>query len=220
MSTLIETRAQAWRRRDAKRGDVDFTMMYVGHDAFSRDLERLVAAAERGEVLSPPARGTWELFSRMLQVHHGAEDVALWPALHAAVDTTEDAAILDAMEAEHAAIDPLLDAVTAGFAQGRAADVAHGIHELRGRLSAHLVHEEDDALPLLERTFGQPGWAAFGEEIRREFGMKEMARMLPWLLDDAREPAAETVLGLVPGPIRVLHRTVWAPAYRRAVVLH
>ena len=45
MRTPIETRAEAWERRAGLRGAVDFTMMYVGHDAFCRDLDRLTAAA-------------------------------------------------------------------------------------------------------------------------------------------------------------------------------
>ena len=30
-------------------GQVDFTMMYVAHDAFARDLHRMAAASERGD---------------------------------------------------------------------------------------------------------------------------------------------------------------------------
>jgi hypothetical protein len=39
-------------------------MMYIAHDAFSRDLTRLVATAESGQGRSPAAIATWRMFSR------------------------------------------------------------------------------------------------------------------------------------------------------------
>ena len=44
MSHHTESRADAWTRRQSLTGSVDFTMMYVAHDAFNRDLERLIGA--------------------------------------------------------------------------------------------------------------------------------------------------------------------------------
>jgi len=38
MRNDIETAAETRERRAALAGDVDFTMMYVAHDAFNRDL--------------------------------------------------------------------------------------------------------------------------------------------------------------------------------------
>jgi len=219
VTSTNETRAEAWQRRAGLRGDIDFTMMYVGHDAFCRDLDRLIEAAATGQVLTAEARGTWTLFSEMLHTHHGAEDVALWPPLRAAVTAAEDVAILDAMEREHAAIDPSLDAITAAFAQNRADDVAHGLEELSAGLRAHMLHEENEALPLLERTLGLEAWAAFGVEARKQTGMRGAARMLPWVLDEAPPDAAQRVLGMMPAPLRVAYKHLWAPAHRRSTLL-
>jgi hypothetical protein len=94
-----ETPTQAWSRRTAQAGEVDFTMMYVAHDAFNRDLARLLAAARAGEGFSPAALATWQLFSRQLHTHHTAEDTALWPRLRDAVEVEDEQALLDEMEA-------------------------------------------------------------------------------------------------------------------------
>jgi hypothetical protein len=220
VSTMPETRADAWKRREALRGRLDFTMMYVGHDAFCRDVDRLLAAAECGAILTPEARGTWELFSRMLHVHHTAEDVSLWPRLETAVSDPLDLATLEAMKLEHASLDPLLNAITVAFADGRGDDISRDLDLLSRGLRAHMRHEEDAALPLLERTLGQPGWVAFGEQMRRRLGMRDMSRMLPWLLDEASESSASTVLGMVPTPVRVLNRHLWSACYRRTQILH
>lgn len=217
---MTETRAEAWRRRDAIRGDVDFTMMYAAHDAFCRDLDRLLGAAGDGSLLTAEARGTWELFSRMLHAHHTAEDVGLWPRLEAAVSDPLDTATLEAMKLEHASLDPLLDAITSAYAEGRARDVALQLDTLSRRLRSHMQHEENDALPLLERTLGQDGWAAFGQQMRHELGMRDMSHMVPWLLEGASESAATSLLQMLPAPVRILHRRLWAPRYQRARILH
>lgn len=217
--TIHETRAEAWDRRARVRREIDFTMMYVGHDAFCRDLDRLLDAAASGRILSVEARGTWALFAQMLHVHHGAEDIALWPRLRAAVSSSEDIALLDAMEREHAAIDPLLDATTAAFAQDHADEVTAGIEELSTGLRAHMLHEENEALPLLERTLGAPGWSAFGVEARKQTGVRGASRMLPWVLDDAPPAAARSVLAMMPGPLRIVYKHLWAPSYDRSALL-
>lgn len=215
----METRAEAWERRAALRNKVDFTMMYMAHDAFTRDLDRLSLAAWDGVVLEPPARRTWDLFSRMLEVHHKTEDAALWPRLREAVSADGDAAIIDAMEAEHAAIDPLLRAITAAFDARRGEAIAASLSELTGQLGAHMRHEEDEALPLVERTLGDEGWEAFGREAHRQTGMRDVATILPWLLDEAPEAGARTILEGMPAPVRLAFRYRWQPRYHKMALL-
>lgn len=64
MSIYAETRTEAWNRRNAIAGQVDFTMMYVAHDAFSRDIAQLTTAATAGRGLTPAAVATWRRFRR------------------------------------------------------------------------------------------------------------------------------------------------------------
>src|SRR5882762_448590 len=92
----------------AQTGRIDFTLMYVTHDAFRRDLSRLRKAAAEGRTDSVGVRAGWANFKRQLHVHHTAEDEALWPRVEAASAGRPDAAeILSAMVSEHARLDPL-----------------------------------------------------------------------------------------------------------------
>jgi len=221
MSSTAETRDDAWSRRARIRGEVDFTMMYIAHDAFNRDLARLIDAASRGAGLTAPAHATWRTFSHQLHVHHSAEDSALWPVLRRAVTKPSELGILDEMETEHASLDPRIDQVDAAFEHGDSGALAAGIAALAEGLSVHMVHEETEALPLLERRLGQAGWDAFGEQIRTaQGGLKGGAAYLPWVLDGATEQTKVRVLKLLPGPARILYRRIWEPRYRSSDRLH
>ena len=105
-------------------GDADLTIMLAAHDAFRRDLTRLVRAAAAADLSDPARRRSvaagWELFKRELHLHHTAEDEVIWPVLRPRLAHSEHAlSVLDAMEEEHERIDPLLAAVDAAFAQRR-----------------------------------------------------------------------------------------------------
>ncbi|MGF7238556.1 MAG: hemerythrin domain-containing protein [Frankia sp.] len=196
---------------------VDFTMMYVAHAAFTRDLRRLSLTAGLGEAAAPSARARWARFIRQLHLHHRTEDAALWPLLRKAPLTPGEVAVLDAMEAEHASIDPLLAQVEDALDVVDAAGLRAGVRDLTAHLTTHMRHEEEAALPLVKSHLGPDGWAMFGAAIRKEQGMRGAAEFFPWLLDDAPEHDRAAVLGMLPPPVRMLYRLVWAPRYRKAV---
>jgi iron-sulfur cluster repair protein YtfE (RIC family) len=215
MSTYTETHADAWKRRASLTGSVDFTMMYVAHDAFNRDLVRLIAAVDDGEGLSPAAIATWRSFSKQLHTHHRAEDSALWPRLYTAVTDPDEIQVLQEMEAEHGSLDPRLEQIDAAFEAGDAVALDAELKALAQGLSQHMIHEEQAALPLLERRTGTAGWEAFTREIRaQQGGLKGAAEYLPWVLDGATPETRTKVLGLLPPPARVLYRRVWEKKYR------
>jgi Hemerythrin HHE cation binding domain len=217
MSTYAETRTEAWKRRAALAGQVDFTMMYIAHDAFSRDIARLTTAADAGQGLSPDAVATWRLFSKQLHTHHTAEDTALWPRLAAAVAEPSERRILEEMEAEHAVLDPRIDQIDAAIANGNGVALASELAALEEGLAAHMIHEETEALPLLDRRLGQPGWDAFAKEVRsQQGGIKGAAEYLPWVLEGATGQVEATLLRMLPPPARLLYRRVWEPRYRKA----
>ena len=206
----------AWRQRTPLGGDVDFTMMYIAHDAFTRDLQRMASACERGQALTPGTLAGWAMFTKQLHIHHTAEDISLWPKLRAAVSAPAETAILDAMEAEHGQIDPQLERVDAAIAARDETGLADSIHTLAADLAAHMRHEENEALPLIARYLGPAGWAGFGQDIRKtQGGLRGGAEYLPWVLDDAPPTARARVLRLLPAPARLLYRRVWAPKYHR-----
>jgi Hemerythrin HHE cation binding domain len=194
---------------------VDFTMMYVAHDAFSRDLRGLRAACERGEETTPPVLAGWQMFKKQLSIHHTAEDVALWPALRKKVTFPEESAVLDEMEIEHAQLEPLLERVDKALAVHDTTTALEMSRALADGLSGHMRHEENEALPLVERHLGEPGWRAFGRHFRKTQGLSGGAEFFPWLLDGAPDATRIHVLSMYPPPVRLLYRRVWAPRYQR-----
>jgi Hemerythrin HHE cation binding domain len=203
------------QRRRSLRGKVDFMMMYAAHDAFQRDLRRLTAVVGAGRTADPAVRAGWETFKNQLHIHHTVEDVALWPPLRQKVIGSDEVAVLDAMEAEHARIDPLLSRVDASFAAADGAGLAENAGALAAALGAHMEHEEDQALPLVEARLGPEGWAGFIKAIRARQGLRGAAEFLPWILDRAPAETSKRVLGGLPAPARLLYRAVWRPGYAR-----
>lgn len=200
------------------RFTLDMSMMHAVHAAMRRDLHRLArlaASTDGGDprVVLRNAVG-WEMFKSFLSVHHTSEDVTVWPVLKAAIgDRADDLAVVDAMEREHASIDPLLAAVDAAIADtedpSRLADV---IDALAAGLSAHLRHEETAALPLIDRTLQRPQWKAFSDDHRARIG-NDANRYLPWLLDEATPESVAAVLSKMPEPLLRAYETEWLSAY-------
>ncbi|MBS2532906.1 hemerythrin domain-containing protein [Catenulispora sp. NF23] len=221
-------------------GRIDFTLMYVTHDAFRRDLARLRRAAAEGRTDSVGVRLGWATFKQQLHVHHTAEDEALWPRVEAACAGRPDAAellaaetsaaeILAAMAAEHASLDPLLEAVDAALEQRSAdpadpagpaelagpADLVGLVGDLEAALGGHMKHEEDAALPLIQEVLSPDDWAAFGKTIARKQKLSGAAVYVPWVIDGADEAHQAAFFHAMPAPVKVLNRLFWGPRHRR-----
>jgi hypothetical protein len=182
---------------------LDMTMMFAIHDAFRRDLEQIAQSDSRTD-------GS-DFFVRMLHMHHSAEDDLLWPVTRdAAAGRPDDLALLDEMEAEHAAMLPALDAVDRALANGEAEPEVKS--ELDTRLREHLSHEENAALPLIDRTLTEEQWMTFGRGSTEYVGA-DMPRFLPWVLDGADDEVTARLLGLLPEPVRQTYTDTWQPAY-------
>jgi iron-sulfur cluster repair protein YtfE (RIC family) len=197
--------------------DLDFTLMYAAHDAFRRDLGRLTAAAQEGRGADPAVLAGWDVFTRQLDLHHLAEDAALWPQMRDKLAARpDDLALLDEMEAEHANIDPLLDNVDAVLGDSDPVRLREHAANLSAALNHHLDHEESAALPLVAEVLDADGWNALAVDMRRRQGMKGAAVFFPWLLDEAPADRRHHILGLLPPPVRILYRLVWRPRYAPA----
>jgi hypothetical protein len=203
-------------------GDADLTIMLAAHHAFRRDLTRLARAAAAADLSEPARRRSvaagWELFKRELHMHHTAEDEVIWPALRPRLAHSANAlSVLDAMEAEHQRIDPLLAAVDAAFhgsqpGQDRLADV---IDVLTSTLTGHLGHEERDGLPLIGVALTAAEWRGVGFKIVRRNGLSEGGEMFAWILDGAARQDAAATLHTLPPPVRLLYRAVWKPRFSK-----
>ena len=186
---------------------LDMTMMFAFHDALRRDVDHIARLRDRTE--------GWNLFETLLHVHHTSEDESLWPVMRQELaDRPDDLALLDAMEAEHAALGPVLDSIDAVFADGDAG--AARLSELTGELDTvlrrHLQHEEDEALALIDATLTEEQWMTFGVAGQQALG-PNMPRFLPWVLDGASAETTERILDRIPESVQQAYENEWRPAY-------
>jgi hemerythrin-like domain-containing protein len=198
----------------------DMTMMVAFHDALRRELGYItrVASARTDDPRHMMATAAgWQMFKTYLHVHHGCEDDLLWPAMEKTLaDRPDDLALLAALEAEHAAIDPLLNAIDATLASPASGPERLGdlTDALASTLHAHLRHEEGEGLTLIDATVTDQLWQGFGEENSKRIG-PEAPRVFPWMLDGLDEARTEHILQLVPEPVRAVYHNEWLGQYRQ-----
>jgi hypothetical protein len=197
-------------------GDADLTVMLAAHEALRRDLTGLahMTGAGRGDPARREAvqRG-WVVFQRQLHIHHTAEDELVWPVLRERLAASDAArSVLDAMEAEHQQIDPLLAAVDRAMSQpgGDDGSMADTVDVLTMALHGHLAHEERDALPLIGTALTAAEWRRVGRR-----NLRRTPEMFAWMLDGAEPEQVRAAAGTLPPPARVLYRAVWQPRFAR-----
>lgn len=213
----------------APEGPSDLMPMYLMHHAFRRDLRDFLAAAERTPVADRRTwarlAGRWQRFSRVLHLHHSGEDDVLWPLLLDRVDRAGDAearAVLEAMEAEHDEIDPLLAACEAGLrrlAEGgdddaRAALVVR-LAAAGERLGAHLGHEETDAMALVQRYLTPEEWEGMHVRFGEHYTAADSLFSLPWLMPELPDEVKPAVHGFLGRPVALAERVLLRPGFRR-----
>ncbi|MFE9258134.1 hemerythrin domain-containing protein [Streptomyces sp. NPDC006879] len=197
----------------------DMTMMFAIHDALRRELEQIAQITARTtddpwQILRTAVG--WQMFKDYLHVHHGAEDTVLWPAIRQAVaDRPAELAVIEAMDAEHEAIDPGLAAVDAALAdrEGGPERLGEIIGRLVAGLGGHLRHEEDEALALVDAYATDELLRRFGAEHGTRIGAAGNPAYLPWLLDGAGPRTTAAVLGRLPEPLLAAYHEEWQPAY-------
>ena len=152
---------------------LDMAAMYAVHGALRRELELVAHVTVR--VGSDPRRvlrtaAGWRQLKKTLRAHHRAEDGLLWPALRLQLaDRPNELVLLEALEAEHAAIDQLVAMIDELLGDPEADLLWLGdlTDSLVTGLGGHLTHEEAAAVPLIERVLPAAQWAAFEQAHRR-----------------------------------------------------
>lgn len=202
--------------------DDDMEVMRILHGAFRRDGARLAAAADRYGTADAETHDAlllgWHGFSSGLHHHHMIEDTHIWPLLRRKLaDHPDDLAVLDDMEAEHARIDPTVDALERAFSDPtRPCDeVARCIDDVVELLQSHLAHEETDAFPLIRHFITAHEWDVLNKASMKELSYSEIAQLGPYVLDGASPGDVRRVLAELPPPLRLVHRFWWNPRYRR-----
>lgn len=199
-------------------GKVDFTLMYAMHNALRRDAEhiaRITASTDDDPQRILGNTAGWELFKRALHIHHTAEDEALWPQMAAALaDRPDDLAVVQAMEAEHAEIDPLLVAIDAAITDREIGPQRVGelTDALATALAKHLKHEEEETLPLIETSLTAEQIQHFGAVHAGKAG-PDGPKITPWMLDGQDEKIVSATMALLPPPVRAMYTDQWQPAY-------
>ena len=117
------------------------------------------------------------------------------------------------MEDEHAGIDPILAACTAGFARlsthadddARAA-LAIRLTAAKASLGRHLEHEETEAIAIIQQVVTGEEWAQL-EETHFKAGMSttELLAVVPWALHRVPAPLRRGVFARTGRP----HHLMW-----------
>jgi hemerythrin-like domain-containing protein len=215
------------------QGPLNLSGIYAMHHGFRRDLHAMAHAVPA----TPPADAEtwgalarrWTGFAAALHHHHTIEDEQIWPRVleraTAAADT-EACQTLEAMEAEHELIDPLIETCGEGFQamagapQATTRDrLAADVSRFRELLNGHLAHEETDALPLVQRYLSAATWRDSEAAARKEFGIADLGFTVPWTtlempLDQRRLVFADS--GLIIRIILALTRHRFAREHRTA----
>jgi hemerythrin-like domain-containing protein len=222
--TLTQPRSHQLRlpgQAAAHDGPSNLMNMYLAHHAFRRDLAAFATAVPLTPVEDREAwqalAERWAMFAEVLHHHHKAEDDWLWPLLAERADA-EGRATLEAMEAEHEQIDPTLEACAAGFARlAQRADLdarsalSVRLTAVREGLGRHLVHEETDAIRLVQTLLTAEDWAAFEKRIEDTIRFSQVLRLVPWVMHELPHPAREQVFA----ETGTAHRLLWRLTRRK-----
>jgi hemerythrin-like domain-containing protein len=203
-----------------------FTIVYLIHEAFRRDLSRLRVAVRSPHVDASKARrldAHWNFVNEQLHHHHQVEDSSLWPLVRPKLaGKDQQLEVLDKMEVQHHALEPKCEAITEEFAAypdrlGAQAgeSLAIKLEDLATVLAAHLDDEEAHCFPVIDEALSVEEFESFGKATAKAIGMRGSARFFPWIFDEANPLERNAVLSMPPPPVRILCGYVWEPRYKR-----
>ena len=183
------------------------------HAAFRTEFERLAEAfrAPRDEAHRRLLEEHLDLTLDILHAHHTHEDEHLWPFLVRVSPSSR--AELDALEAEHQELDPLIAA--SADTSRPAPDRADSLHALHAFLNHHIDHEEAVAFPLMRQFLTEQDLDDDRRKALREIGRRRMPVVFGWIASCLDEHLLASALGENPRVVRLLFRMFWWPAYQR-----
>jgi len=200
--------------------------MVVAHRAFRREF-RLVPGLVRAVRPGDTARAAviaahGRMIVTGLHLHHTSEDLLLWPKL--LERCPPDAELVERMETQHERvhdaierIGPALDRWEAEARPAVSEEVASAFEALHGVLVEHLDEEEREILPLAAHHLSQREWDELGEHGVKDMRKKDLPIMFGAVAEEATSEERAALFAVVPLPVRLLLKTVFAWQYRRYV---
>ena len=157
----------------------------------------------------------------LLQAHHDAEDVLLWPPL---LERVSDPAPVTRVAAQHAALDPVLEAVERRLADWAASPTAQRGRSLAAAFTAlgralgrHLDDEESNVLPLAAEHLTEQEWAELPAHAMAGFTGDRAWLVLGLVRARLTEAQAAAQLAAMPASAREFWLTVGRPQYEAFV---
>jgi uncharacterized protein YndB with AHSA1/START domain len=203
----------------------DTRMMGIVHDALRRDLRRAI-----GKLSTAPypegaqRRAIGEHMGWMMQflhAHHEGEDAGLWPLVRAR--NPRAGPLLEAMEADHARVAPVVDASVAAartYADESSDDAREALVDALVRLIEvllpHLEREEQEMMPLVSVSISDAEWRDVDQRyFVKPKSMTQLGLEGHWLLDGLDAERREVVVHEVPPIPRFVLLHGFARRYRR-----
>lgn len=198
--------------------------MRIVHSALRRDLERArVVLSEPSLITDRRRRALSEHLAWMMHTlhgHHSGEDKHIWPEIR--IREPAAGALLDDMDADHRRIHgPIddLEAVAASYGTGTASEseVLASLSALEASLLPHLVREEREMMPMVDRTLSEREWETLSDRaFMKSKGVRELAMEGHWVIDNASPDDRQYMLAKLPAvPRFVLLRLMGGPYHRR-----
>ena len=200
--------------------------MVVVHRVFRRELRLIPELVRRVQPGDTARAAVLAAHGRLvldgLEGHHTGEDELLWPKL--LERCTPDADLVHRMEEQHDrvhdALEQLMPALDRWEAEARPAvteEVAADFDALRTALLPHLDEEERHILPLAARHISQAEWNQLGEHGTRKTKKSLLPILFGAICEEATPEERKEMLAVVPLPVRLLLRTVFARKYVRYI---
>ena len=204
----------------------DVHEMVVIHRVFRREFAAIPGLVRRVRDGDAARAGTVAahlgLILAGLHMHNTGEDAVLWPLL--LERATPQVALVETMERQHERVDayagqvaPLAAAWSADPSAIRGEQLARLVEQFAEALVEHLDLEEREILPLVSRHLTAAEWDSLGEHGKDAMSSRQLPLMFGAILEDADPGERERMLAHLPGPIRVVMRTIGARQYRRYI---
>jgi len=202
---------------------VDTHEMVLIHRVIRRELgqlPRLFRAAAgnraRSRVIGAHAKEMLEF----LHTHHTGEDELLFPLLR--VRAALDQELMDRMDAQHAAVDAAVKAITADLPGWTASAnaltgerMASVIDATMPTLIDHLAEEEQRLLPIVAVTLTQGEWDALGKHGISAIPLTRRLVMLGHITEETDDAERQRFLQVVPAPARLAYKLIGRRQFTR-----